>query len=195
MHGQIKLRINGKVDASSHGDLSTQLLLAHLPPPPPPSRLVLRSRYLVYMLFAGPPSGNSTPERLARGEAALANAVRLVPDDPDVMRSVGSFAYYAHRDYAKAIAQFEKIARLQPNDPTVFNALGVIQRRQGRQAESLANLRKAAELDPAGASFLEHFVQIVLADDVAQSGQRQLIHRLRRICTCAAPPAAAPSGW
>lgn len=31
IHGQIKLRINGKVDASSHGDLSTQLLLAHLP--------------------------------------------------------------------------------------------------------------------------------------------------------------------
>ena len=29
--GQIKLRINGKVDASSHGDLSTQYLLAHLP--------------------------------------------------------------------------------------------------------------------------------------------------------------------
>jgi spermidine synthase len=28
---QIKLRINGKVDASSHGDLSTQYLLAHLP--------------------------------------------------------------------------------------------------------------------------------------------------------------------
>src|SRR5262249_22233646 len=29
--GELMLRINGKVDASSHGDLSTQLLLAHLP--------------------------------------------------------------------------------------------------------------------------------------------------------------------
>ena len=39
------------------------------------------------LLLRGIAKGEPTA-RLARGEAALANAVRLVPDDPDVMRSM-----------------------------------------------------------------------------------------------------------
>jgi tetratricopeptide (TPR) repeat protein len=50
-------------------------------------------------------------------------------------------------------AQYEKIARLQPNDPTVFHSLALIQRRQGHWPESLANSRKAAQLDPASISY------------------------------------------
>ena len=124
---------------------------------------------------------DATPERIARGEAAIANALRLAPEAPDVIRSVGTFTYYAHRDYPKATAQYEKIARLQPNDPTVFEALGLIQRRQGHWAESLANLRKATELDPGNPSFWRALVQSfqnLRRWDEAIAGQRRLVAML-----------------
>src|SRR5206468_10083026 len=70
--------------------------------------------------------------------------------------TVGTFAYYAHRDYARATEQYEKLARLQPNDPTVYSSLGLIQRRQGRWVESLANLRHATELDPANVAYVRN---------------------------------------
>jgi tetratricopeptide (TPR) repeat protein len=70
-----------------------------------------------------------------------------------VTRLSGTYAYYAYRDYAKATAQYEKIIRLQPNDPTGYASLGLIQRRQGRWAESLVTLQRAIELDPASVSY------------------------------------------
>jgi tetratricopeptide (TPR) repeat protein len=42
---------------------------------------------------------------------------------------------------------------MQPNSPTVFNSLALIQRRQGRWAQSLANARRATELDPANLAY------------------------------------------
>ncbi len=96
--------------------------------------------------------------RLAEADAAIAQAVRLAPDAPDVIRSLGTYAYYAYRDYSRANEQYEKLARLQPNDATVFSSLGLIQRRQGRWAESLINLRRAAELDPRNLSYLRNLL-------------------------------------
>jgi tetratricopeptide (TPR) repeat protein len=77
----------------------------------------------------------------------------LAPDDPETISSVGTFHYYAFRDYDRATEQYEKLARLQPNSPSVFNSLGLIQRRQGHWAESLVNFHKATELDPANISY------------------------------------------
>ena len=99
---------------------------------------------------------DGTPARLALADAAIAEAVRLAPDSPDVIRAVGTYAYYAHRDYSRATAAYEQVARLQPNDPTIVSSLGLIQRRQGRWAESLANLRRATELDPGNASYVRN---------------------------------------
>lgn len=55
-----------------------------------------------------------------------------------------------------------RLAALQPNDPTVFSSLGLIQRRQGRWSESLANLRKAAELDYGSIPFQRNLVSILM---------------------------------
>ena len=96
---------------------------------------------------------DNSSARLARGDAAIARAVQLAPDAPDVIAQIGTYAYYAHRDYARAAEQYEKLARLKPKDPTVFNSLALIQRRQGRWAESLGNSRKAAELDPGNTGY------------------------------------------
>jgi adenylate cyclase len=105
---------------------------------------------------------DETAELKAQGEDAIARAQALDPDSPEVIRLVGNYAYYAHRDYAKATAQYLRLAALQPNDPSVFSALGLIQRRQGRWSESLVNLRKAAELDYGSIPYQRNLVSILM---------------------------------
>ncbi|HVU22609.1 MAG TPA: TIR domain-containing protein [Opitutus sp.] len=100
--------------------------------------------------------------RLAEADAAIGQAVRLAPDDPAVIESLGTYAYYAYRDYARATEQYEKLARLRPNDATVFSSLGLIQRRQGRWAESLGNLRRAVELDPGNVGYVRNIKDSLL---------------------------------
>ncbi len=122
-----------------------------------------------------------TPARLAQADAAIAQAVRLAPDSPDVMRSLGTYAYYAYRDYPRATEEYEKVARLQPNDPTVFSSLGLIQRRQGHWAESQVNLRRAVELDPANIGYLRNLLgscRYLRLWDEARTTQQALIARL-----------------
>lgn len=105
---------------------------------------------------------NESAELKAQGEDAIARAESLDPDSPEVIRLVGNYAYYAHRDYAKATAQYLRLAAVQPNDPTVFSALGLIQRRQGRWSESLANLRKSAELDYGSIPYQRNLVSMLM---------------------------------
>jgi TolB-like protein len=93
---------------------------------------------------------------LERAKGAIEQAMRLAPEDPDVIRDVGSYYYYGLRDYARATEQYERLARARPNDPTLFNDLGLILRRQGRWAESLANTRRAVELEPGNANYLRN---------------------------------------
>ena len=102
---------------------------------------------------------DQTPQRLARGDAAIGNAVRLAPDSPDVMQELGTYAYYAYRDYGRALAEYRKLAQLRPNDPSVVFSIGLIQRRQGNWAESLPNLEKAAELDPGSVVYQRGIVE------------------------------------
>jgi tetratricopeptide (TPR) repeat protein len=94
--------------------------------------------------------------RLTRAKVAIDRALQLAPDDPEIIGSVGTYYYYGFRDYARATEQYERLARLQPNSPIVFNSLALIQRRQGRWAQSLANARRASELDPANLRYLRN---------------------------------------
>ena len=93
---------------------------------------------------------------LARAKAAIDHAVQLAPHDPEVFSSLGTYYYYGFRDYARAAEQYEKRAKLQPNSPVVFNSLALIQRRQGRWAQSLVNARRASELDPSNINYLRN---------------------------------------
>ena len=121
---------------------------------------------------------DASAERKALGDAAIARAVSLAPDTPDVIRAAGTYAYYAYRDYDRATERYGQLARLQPNDPTVFASLGLIQRRQGRWAESLGNLRRAVELDPANIAYNRNLLSslfYVRRYDEALAQQRRLV--------------------
>jgi TolB-like protein/Tfp pilus assembly protein PilF len=99
-----------------------------------------------------------TDEFVAKATEAINKAVQLAPDDPDVISAQGDYYYYAHRDYARANAQYQKLALQRPNDAGVYASLGLIQRRQGRWAESLANLRRATSLDVANIGYLSNLI-------------------------------------
>jgi len=117
-------------------------------------------------------------DSLDRAKAAIDRAVQLAPEDPDIISAQGTYYYYAFRDYQRATAYYEKLARLQPNSPNFFNSLALIQRRQGRWAESLANSRRACELDPANYSYLRILITTLRAGrhwDEMLAMQRRLV--------------------
>src|SRR5947208_2707855 len=94
---------------------------------------------------------------LARREKARLNAdesLRLQPNLPEGHLALGFSYYYGDRDYQRALTEFEIAKRDLPNDAQAYMAIGAIQRRQGKWAESTANFKKAAALDPKNASML-----------------------------------------
>jgi TolB-like protein/cytochrome c-type biogenesis protein CcmH/NrfG len=97
-------------------------------------------------------------ERLAKAKAAIHQATQIAPDDPEVISSLGTYYYYGYRDYARANEQYQLLVRQRPNDAGVFNSIGLILRRQGKWAESLASMRRATELDVANIRFLTNYI-------------------------------------
>src|SRR5213595_2965005 len=93
----------------------------------------------------------------ARREKARLNAdeaLRLQPGLPEGHLALGFSYYYGDRDYERALAEFEIAKRGLPNESEAYFAIGAIQRRQGKWAESTANLEKAAALDPKNTNVL-----------------------------------------
>jgi TolB-like protein/cytochrome c-type biogenesis protein CcmH/NrfG len=92
-------------------------------------------------------------EGLRLATEAIDTAVRLAPDDPAVIEARGDYYYYGYRDYARATEQYMRLAQVRQNDPDVYYSLGLIQRREGRFADALPNLRIAIKLDPTNHEF------------------------------------------
>ena len=78
----------------------------------------------------------------------------MQPDLPEGHLALGFSYYYGDRDYERALAEFEIARRGLPNDAQAYFAIGAIQRRQGKWAESTANFEKAATLDPKNTNVL-----------------------------------------
>jgi len=75
-------------------------------------------------------------------------ALHLQPELPEARLALGFSHYYGDNNYEAALKEFEIAKRGLPNEPEVYLAIGAIQRRQGKWAESTANLEKAARLNP-----------------------------------------------
>jgi serine/threonine-protein kinase len=95
-----------------------------------------------------------TPPRRDKARLAADEALRLQPDLPEGHLALGFSYYYGDRDYERALAEFEIAKRGLPNEAEAYTAIGAIQRRQGKWAESTANFEKSAVLDPKNASIL-----------------------------------------
>jgi TolB-like protein/Flp pilus assembly protein TadD len=93
-------------------------------------------------------SSEPVPDRREKARFHANEALRLQPDLPEGHLALGYSYYYGDRDYERALAEFEIAKRDLPNEAQAYFAIGAIQRRQGKWAESTANLEKAAALDP-----------------------------------------------
>ncbi len=99
------------------------------------------------------------PARRDKAKAAVDAALRLDPDLPEARLTLGFFYYYCDRDdghYQRALDQFAVAQRSLPNNSEVYLAIGAIERRQGKWAESTANMEKSVTLDPKNAWALQN---------------------------------------
>jgi len=87
-------------------------------------------------------------ERLAMAKQAVDKALELNPNLPEAHLALGYYYYQGHLDYDHALEQFEIVQKSQPNNSQVIAYVGFVQRRQGKFEQGLANIKKAAELDP-----------------------------------------------
>jgi len=102
---------------------------------------------------------HSNEPTAARREKARLNAnesLRLQPDLPEGHLALGFSYYYGDRDYERALTEFEIAKRGLPNQAQAYLAIGAIQRRQGKWAESTANFEKSASLDPKNADVIHN---------------------------------------
>jgi TolB-like protein/Flp pilus assembly protein TadD len=97
-----------------------------------------------------------TPARKEKARIAAETAIRLQPDLPEAHLALGFYHYYCERDYQAALDEFAIAKRSLPNSAEVYMAIGAIERRQGKWAQSTANLEKAASLSPMDAWVLEN---------------------------------------
>src|SRR5881227_1729156 len=94
------------------------------------------------------------PARREKARLNAEEALRLQPDLPEAHLALGFSYYYGDRDYQRALSEFETARSGLPNESQTYLAIGSIQRRQGKWAESTANLEKAAALDPKNINVL-----------------------------------------
>jgi TolB-like protein/Flp pilus assembly protein TadD len=99
-------------------------------------------------------TSDPVPARREKARLNADEALRLQPDLPEGHLALGFSYYYGDRDYERALAEFEIARRGLPNESQAYFAIGSIQRRQGKWAESNANLEKAATLDPKNTNVL-----------------------------------------
>jgi TolB-like protein/Tfp pilus assembly protein PilF len=89
-----------------------------------------------------------TPERREKARTLAERALQLQPDLPEAHLARGFSYYYGDNNYDAALKEFEIAQSGLPNESEVYLALGAIQRRQGKWAESTTNLEKAVSLNP-----------------------------------------------
>src|SRR5262245_10546555 len=89
-----------------------------------------------------------TPARLALAEAAIQEAFRLRPDAGEAHLARAENFYRGYLDFDKALSELEVARQTLPNDPRIFELMGLTQRRQGSWEESTRNLEHAVDLDP-----------------------------------------------
>ena len=87
-------------------------------------------------------------EHRDKARSLAERAFQLQPELPEAHLALGFSYYYGDNNYDAALREFEIAQRGLPNESEVYLAIGAIQRRQGKWAESTANLEKAASLNP-----------------------------------------------
>jgi serine/threonine protein kinase/tetratricopeptide (TPR) repeat protein len=89
-----------------------------------------------------------TLERLEMAKKAVDRALQLQPDLPEAHLALGHYYYHCQSDWDGALHEFAIARKSLPNDSDLLSFIGLVQRRQGKFEEALANIKRASELDP-----------------------------------------------
>jgi TolB-like protein/Tfp pilus assembly protein PilF len=89
-----------------------------------------------------------TDARLRLAKQAADAAKALAPGLPETHMALGFYHYWGELDYASALREFEAARRQQPSNSELLQAIGYVERRQGRWEESLARFVEALRYDP-----------------------------------------------
>ncbi len=87
--------------------------------------------------------------------SAIEALQRLRPYSGEAHLALAKHVYWGYLDYDRARKELEIARSALPNDPVPPLLTGYIDRREGRWSESVANLRRAIELDPRNSLILE----------------------------------------
>jgi Flp pilus assembly protein TadD len=71
-------------------------------------------------------------------------ALRLTPDDPQVLNNLG-YSYYLTDDFSSAKKYLEKAARRAPRDERILNNLATAQYRLGKKKDALESFVRASD--------------------------------------------------
>lgn len=93
-------------------------------------------------------TGHPSPELLAKAKAAFGEVMRIAPESRVAMLRGARYYLWCLGDFDHAIESTERFIRLQPNDPEGYFTLEVIQFREGKLADAIANLRSCFTLEP-----------------------------------------------
>jgi TolB-like protein len=89
-----------------------------------------------------------TPARLAKAQAAVAEALRLQPALGEAHLAQALLWYHGSRNYAAALNELRIAKAALPNNAQVFSVSSWIDRRQGRWNDSVRNQERSVTLDP-----------------------------------------------
>ena len=92
------------------------------------------------------------PAELDEVKSLIDRALALAPNSPEAHFALGLFFYWGHRQYEKALAEFNRTLELQPNNADARAFCAWVYRRRGEWERSLADSQRAEELDPRDAS-------------------------------------------
>src|SRR5438034_10443306 len=94
-----------------------------------------------------------------RARTAAETALRLAPNSANAHKAMCLIYSYCLKGDRAALAELETARERAPNDGGVLEAVGLLQRAQGRIQDALVTLKKAADLDPLNA---EIWIQLAL---------------------------------
>ncbi|MGH8092307.1 MAG: tetratricopeptide repeat protein [Chthoniobacterales bacterium] len=89
-----------------------------------------------------------SPEAIDTAQQAAARALALQPELGEAHLAMGYVHYWGHREYERALTEFEKARQSLPNNPNVLAGIAYVHRRQARMEEALHELKQATALDP-----------------------------------------------
>ncbi len=111
--------------------------------------------------------------RLVQAKAAAETALRIQPELGEGHLALAFYYYYSSRDYKSARAELVAAQHAAPNDSEVVGAMGIVNRRDARWDEAIANVQRARELDPRNMSTiwnaLETYVFVGSYEEAEQS--------------------------